>query len=229
VILSHHRRFIFLKTRKTAGTSLEIALSAYCGPDDVITPVLPEDEALRAALGYRGPQGYKGEPVVPEPQRRRHGMRFYNHMPAREARLAIDPAHWRDYLKISIERNPWDKAMSMYYWRSRHGPRPPLRRFLRRLERNAARRGHDPLLTNWPVYAIEAEVVADVVLPFEGLDAGVAELAERLELPGPLELPRAKTLSVPDRVPYREAMGPEERSIVERVCHHEIERFGYEF
>jgi len=37
VIASHRHRFVFVKTRKTAGTSLEIALSRHCGPDDVVT------------------------------------------------------------------------------------------------------------------------------------------------------------------------------------------------
>ena len=58
MILSHEHRFIFLKTNKTAGTSIEIALSKFCGEKDVITPVVMEDEEIRSRLGYRGPQNY---------------------------------------------------------------------------------------------------------------------------------------------------------------------------
>jgi hypothetical protein len=54
LIISHRHRFIFLKTRKTAGTSVEIALSRFCGPDDVIRRS-PGDEALRRELGYPAP------------------------------------------------------------------------------------------------------------------------------------------------------------------------------
>lgn len=39
MIVSHDLRMIFLKTKKTAGTSLELSLSSLCGPLDVITPV----------------------------------------------------------------------------------------------------------------------------------------------------------------------------------------------
>ena len=46
MIVSHSRKFIFLKTRKTAGTSLEIALSKYCGPEDVLAPI-DFDEGMR--------------------------------------------------------------------------------------------------------------------------------------------------------------------------------------
>lgn len=56
MIISHRYRFIFLKTRKTGGTSVEIALSPFCSADDIITPIAPPDEALRASLGYPGPR-----------------------------------------------------------------------------------------------------------------------------------------------------------------------------
>ena len=38
MILSHKHKFIFIKTKKTAGTAIEAAISQLCGPDDVITP-----------------------------------------------------------------------------------------------------------------------------------------------------------------------------------------------
>ena len=50
MIVSHTHKFIFLKTKKTAGTSIELALSELCGPDDVITPLTEIDEAQRAGL-----------------------------------------------------------------------------------------------------------------------------------------------------------------------------------
>ncbi|MEM7193183.1 MAG: hypothetical protein AAF405_10065, partial [Pseudomonadota bacterium] len=48
MIISHKHKFIFLKTKKTAGTSVELALSQICGESDVITPLAAADEALRA-------------------------------------------------------------------------------------------------------------------------------------------------------------------------------------
>lgn len=76
MIISHQHKFIFIKTKKTAGTSIEIALSKICGEQDIITPVSPEDEKTRMALGYRGPQNY----II-------NGARlFYNHIPASDVR-----------------------------------------------------------------------------------------------------------------------------------------------
>ena len=48
MIISHRHRYIFIKTHKTAGTSVEISLSRFAGPDDVLTPVAPRDEEVRA-------------------------------------------------------------------------------------------------------------------------------------------------------------------------------------
>jgi hypothetical protein len=43
MILSHTRKFIFIKTRKVSGTSMEISLSQFCGEGDIITPISYED------------------------------------------------------------------------------------------------------------------------------------------------------------------------------------------
>ena len=46
MIISHKHKFIFLKVQKTAGTSMEIALSEHCGAGDILTPLHPDDEAM---------------------------------------------------------------------------------------------------------------------------------------------------------------------------------------
>ena len=37
MIVSHKHKFIFFKTRKTAGSSLQVALAEHCGTGDIIT------------------------------------------------------------------------------------------------------------------------------------------------------------------------------------------------
>lgn len=58
MIYSRLHNFLFIKGRKVAGTSVEVALSKICGPDDIITPMMPVDERERLKLGYRYAQNY---------------------------------------------------------------------------------------------------------------------------------------------------------------------------
>jgi len=94
MLISHKYRFIFIKTRKTAGTSLEVDLSRVMGESDVVTEVKPHEEghlARNFAIG-----------------------RFYNHMPAREVRSVIGRRIFGSYFKFCIEREPVDKCVSWY-------------------------------------------------------------------------------------------------------------------
>ena len=47
MIISYKYKFIFMKTRKTAGSSIQKALSTICGPDDIITPDAENTETAR--------------------------------------------------------------------------------------------------------------------------------------------------------------------------------------
>ena len=60
-VVSYAHEMIFLKTRKTAGTSMELWLSAIAGPRDVLTPFDSVDERTRSGLGLRA-QNSSGHP-----------------------------------------------------------------------------------------------------------------------------------------------------------------------
>jgi hypothetical protein len=225
MIISHRHRFIFIKSFKTASTSLEIALSRHCGPGDVITPILfPEDSNLRQKLGYRGEQNYKipwrrhsaGEKVAALLKRSR--IAFYNHCPARMVRNRIDPEIWRTYFKFSVERNPWDKAISAYYWEHQSEPRPSIVEFLRS--------GYGKMLA-YDLYSIDGVVAVDRVYRFEAMDEMLQDLGGRLGLAGPLELPRTKTIHRKDRRHYRDILAPAERDQIALMAAREIAAFDY--
>src|SRR4051812_23866543 len=153
--VSHRHRFIFVRTRKTAGTSVEIALSKFCGPDDIITR--DADDALRHELGYPGPQNDVSIPLsaytFSEWRRlllRGERARFKNHTPAARIRALVGEDVWRTYFKFTIERDPWDKAISLYFWRTRNdNPRPSLLEFLQRVGARS--------LSNSHIYLIDGE------------------------------------------------------------------------
>jgi hypothetical protein len=229
MIINHKYRFIFVKTRKTAGTSIEIALSRYCGPDDIVTKITERDEATRAALGYQGPVNH----LLPRERWttrdwfrhyvRREEIRYRNHMPALEIRARIGPDIWNSYYKFCFERNPWDRTISAYYWDNRSlGQLPEFEPWLKSPKRSR-------IMSNWPLYAIDGQIAVDKVYRYEDLRGALDELVQRLSLPGPLELPDAKRQTRKDRRPYQELYSAQAREYVARVCAPEIEAFGYRF
>ncbi len=50
MIVSHQHRFVFLKTVKTAGTSVEVLLRRLCGPADIITPIDEKEPVAQGLL-----------------------------------------------------------------------------------------------------------------------------------------------------------------------------------
>ena len=230
MIISHKHKFIFIKTAKTAGTSMEIALSGLCGPEDIITPILPEDEKLRRELGYPGPQnclapitdyGLKdlGKLLV----RRRPRLRFYNHISAREIKRHLNPWVWNRYYKFCFERNPWDRVLSFYFWHYKQEPRPSLQEFIASGKPEILRkRGYE-------LYTINGQVVVDRVCFYENLGYEMEQVRRQLELPQELELPRTKSAYRIRRSSYREEYSPEERYKVQEMFSREIALLGYSF
>ena len=60
MIISHKNKFIFLKPKKVAGTSMEIFLSQFCGDNDVITQIGTENLRVRSKI-YKGPINHLGD------------------------------------------------------------------------------------------------------------------------------------------------------------------------
>ncbi len=230
MILSHKHRFIFIKTNKTAGTSVEIALAKHCGPDDIITPIGADDEEIKRELGYPGPQNYKGaveRGLVAGFMHRfakKKKERFYNHMPASEIKERIDGDVWRDYFKFCVERNPWDRVVSLYYWRTKDKQPPPT------IEEYIASKGPYSLKRKGiGLYTIGGEIVVDKVCLFENLAEDLEEVRKIVGIPEPLELPRAKSKFRPAKKSYQEALGGKERERIAKLFSEEIELFGYDF
>ncbi|RYB88975.1 hypothetical protein EUA06_17860 [Nocardioides glacieisoli] len=207
MICSHRHRFVFVKTRKTAGTSLEIALSRHCGPDDIVTRISPADEELRAAAGGVPPQNDDTSPSS------------YAHMGARRVVKVIGRETWDDYFTFAVERNPFDVVASSWRYSAR---KPSFTKSFAEFVRTPRRL--DRLALNERLYRMDGQVVVDRVYRYEELPAAVEDLSQRLGLD--LDLPHAKQGSGPH---YRKLYGPGDAEIVAERFRRTIREFGYEF
>jgi Sulfotransferase family len=227
-IISHEHRFIFLKTKKTAGTSIELALSQLCGPDDIIAPLTAIDEALRAS--GRGAQNWRrhGWWQSPRPLWERRWFKlgppdygYYNHMTAAEVADYIGPKIWASYFKFAVDRNPWDRQVSHYHFRHRGSKRPPA--FDEFLSRDRRAR-----LNNYEIYSIDRTPCVDFLGRFETLERDFAHVLRTLGIDVQPELPRSKSSFRPHK-PYQDYYDERTEKLIGDWYQSEIALLGYSF
>jgi len=227
VIISHKYKFIFIKTSKTAGTSIEIFLSQHCGENDIVTPIYPDVEPHRAR-NYKGlfnpineliaNRGRYVRGTVTDILTRR---KFYNHISALNIKSRISQEIWNNYYKFCVERNPWDKTLSHYHMcRSRSGDRLTLDGYFSK--------GY--FCQNLPLYSDQhGHIIVDKVIKYEKLNE---ELSKVFELLG---IPFNNTLGVFAKSEYRgkrdhpkEIFSNQQRIILEEVFKEEIKLHQYD-
>lgn len=227
MIVSHKHRFIFLKTKKTAGTSIELALSAVCGRDDIITPLAqPEDEPLRRGLA---PQNWRRPGLVPAAWRgmaelfdlSRKAVDFHEHIKAEKARRFLGERVWNSYFKFAVERNPWDRQVSYWQFKMRKlGAKPmTLAEFLET---------HHANLNSANIYSLDGRLAVDHLVRYEHLAGDLDHVLSYLGIDCRLDLPKAKGeyRRVGD---YRDQYDAATRNWVARTYATEIALCGYRF
>lgn len=221
MIISYRRAFIFVKTRKTGGSSVQMALSFECGDEDIIVC----DQVNRNL-----DKAFSRNP----------------HASLRQIKLAVPEASWRSFFKFTFVRNPWDLVVSRYHW-ERKGldcSVADFRRWLRTYvnpehaepERNARSNIVQPVWETGggylrdlqsPYVLDEGEIGVDFIGRYETLSRDFASVCDRLGfLPPPL--PHLKAGFRKDQS-YRDAYDDESRRLVAEAFAEDIERFGFTF
>ena len=232
MIISHEHRFIFLKTKKTAGTAIEAALSELCGPRDVITPYREESEADRKG---RAPQNYRIEhPLKPKrpllrrllmrPERYYHpSVGYYEHMPASRVRDYVGDEVWRSYFKFAFDRNPWDRQVSWYLYKTKSKrARPTFERFM-----TSRRRAY---VNNHEIYMLDGALAVDFVGRYENLEEDLNKALATAGVKRQIAVPRTNVTPNKDQSrSYRSYYSPETEELVAEWYQPEIALLGYRF
>jgi len=246
VILSHQHKFVFIKGAKVGGTSVEIVLSALCGPDDVITPIIPVDERQRIVSGHL-PRNYALQKsteidyvmrirdaaieklhTVQVPMAK---VRFYNHMPVRDVEAALGLA-LDDYAVICVERNPYAKVISYANW-NLQGASYHLGRSMK-FDLERTRRAIDEMIASGSVlecknierYRRRNGVLDPVVLRLESLDNDLREFVrQRVGVQNSPAIPHAKRGNY--EVKPSEVLSPSQVRTLNAMFREEFEFFRY--
>jgi hypothetical protein len=232
-VISHQHRFIFIKTAKTAGTSVQMALEQICGENDICAPVTRKKQARVNEEGYRArnfrglffPRVIRGEGLpsrfpkeVKELFRR---QKYRSHMIAADIRSRVGSRIWNDYKKFTIERNPWDKVVSDYFWARRHPENQiPFETWVREGRWTGS---------HFHFYTINGEIAVDQFLRYESLAEDFDKLLRGFGLSHPPSLPVAKTGFRTKKAHYRDVHTDYTREATAKEFSREIEYFGYHF
>ncbi|MFY0659617.1 MAG: hypothetical protein JXR15_03925 [Shimia sp.] len=163
-IVSFKHNFIFLKTAKTAGTSVEVDLSPVAGSDAVVTPILPPEP------GHH-PRNYAGEDGEPQ---------FYNHMTAAIMRDALGASRFDSMFKFCIEREPVSKCISRFHM-LRNSKRHNRRGSYKLSWEEFVQKGIFPIDVSR--YAIDGDRVIDRILRYDELPYALENLMRELDVP----------------------------------------------
>jgi len=248
-IISHRHKFIFVRPRKVAGTSLQVSLFRCLGEDDIASFVYP----VLTFNHYTDEDDFSS---VHARNRDRTGMLYASHDLPDEIRKKVGEDVWAEYFKFTVVRNPWDLLVSYLhskfgpnYWRDVWRGRRPIgfvrnvpravrlfwlrRTFARGCRKQAVetilREGLFPDIRQIPqFYFSRGETYADYVIRFENLHQDYDEVCRRLGLP-PQSLPRTNNLPRPKHTDYRDYYTDFSREYIADLCRPMTAAFGYRF
>jgi hypothetical protein len=161
-LISHKYRFIFIKTTKTAGTSIEVDLSGLMDEKDVVTE-----------LGVPEPGHFPRNTVV-------NGVPMWNHVSAREVQSAIGAELFNSYFRFCVEREPVDKCIS-HFSMLKESPRHNIGNETLTWEQYVERRQFP---TDDAKYLSESgRLIVDRILKYENLNSELIRLADELGFP----------------------------------------------
>lgn len=221
MILSHRHRYLFLHCRKTAGSSISVALARGLGPDDLQLSGLKEtheagiaytDRVYAEARRLKGRKpltraedwlhlsGILGADRRAERTRKRIHACYrailgpYPYHARAAAIAAAFPHEWAAYTKFCVVRNPWHRVVSDYHWRTRNSDTPPsFESFVKAIRDGETLGGIVPgEPDNWPLYTIGDSIAVDHVIRFETLTRDLGTVLNGLGLDWDGWLPRAK-------------------------------------
>lgn len=229
MIISHRYRFIFIKTHKTAGSSMEMALGPLCGPEDIITPMesnagsgIPRNFHENSLLGrtYARSRLFRKCLHRHSPQL---GGWYYEHMPATRVRQLVSEEVWNGYHKFCFERNPWDKVVSYYNWK-KFGQRKPMPDFKTWVMEKTHRLPADASL-----YFDGEQCLMDEVLEYHQFIPRFEALCGKLGIPFDGVMPREKTNITKEKIDFRTYYDDETREKVGSKFQREISHMNYVF
>jgi len=198
MIISHEYKFIFIKTRKTAGSSIEKYLLNYLKDTDyVFTGMEPENMLPHNVNSNKEHAGW------------RWISKNY-------------PNEWKSYFTFAVERNPWDRAVSLYHWYSAYKPKKVKRGFTSFIKHKNFENCND-----WGKYANSEGLLIDSLISYETLHESFIK-ENKIPYQGELLKTFVKS-GIRPKKDYTSYYNSETKEIISELYRNQISLLGYSF
>jgi hypothetical protein len=238
MIVSYLHNFIFIKTKKTAGSSMEVALATHAGPDDIVTPMGQKEEVERIELYPKAyPRNFSTDKEMEqryiealktgklraiktalEAANHASKVRTQRHDRAKQILKATGEEFWNKAYKFTVERHPYEKAVSLAWFE--RGRRQAFEDVLESVLSKKRYR-------NYEHYTLDGVLAVDFIIRFEQMKDDLAVVEQRLGLPIVSLLPRSNSRQRKDPRPAREVLTDKQKKIVQETCREEFDLMGY--
>lgn len=226
MLISHRYRFIYTKTAKTAGTSVESFFERFCMSEGEWTQSHARDE-------YESPSGVIGYRGAKPPD----GTKWYNHMSALSIKELVGQDIWDSYFKFCVIRNPFDKCISgfCHLGKDHQLGHSSISINLQDQDMNLEQlRFFDYLQKSAPVdrdkYMIDGKFCLDDVIRYENLEADIKRICQHIGVPFDNKyLPTFKKGLRGEDATIESLFTEKSREVVEKEFAFELQHFGYRY
>ena len=202
MLVSHSHKFIFIKTKKTAGSTIEkIITENFFNPKIDICTGSIKDFTPRTNIDIKT-----------------------GHMESSRAKKYVTPDQWKEYHKFAVERNPWDKVVSQYFWK--------IKKYKKPLSFETWLQKGQLIPRDWNLYTENDKVVLDQIIQFNTLHEELIDLFNnKLNLALTQEMLDNTTVKVGFRKKHYTEMYTEQSMIdnVAKKFKKEIKYFDYKY
>ncbi len=239
-LVSHRHQFVFLKTRKTGGSSFEMLLEPFCAPPghEVVHHTTGRVSA-DGIIGVRAPTSHiphlreRGElptTVLPNSLDESIATEWRSHMSALTVRRGIGVAAWRRYRRITAVRNPFTRVVSLFFHSMMIGRIPAVPFDVDELSDSFRKFVVSPLFkSDFGITHIGERRVYQYALRLEHRERDIRRLGDQLGLNLDASmLPHVKNLR-PNRegLPVRELFDRHSVEVVRQSCRWVFDEVGY--
>ena len=207
MLVSHVKKFIYLKAHKVGGTSIEVLLEKFCRNDGK-TPEHKSDEYV-SEYGIVGNR-YHGKKTV--------GL-YSNHTLPDDLRKKIGDDIYNSYFKICSIRNPYDLMVSLYHWRGNiEINKISFQNFIKN-------NSNDFAILNNKKFWNEPNTF---IIRYENLKEDLLTLSEKLDLSLDINDLNHYKKSVREK-DYKVYYNEESKKMITKIFSNEIEKFNYSY